>query len=130
MQDVAITLTRDPQQVRQARHHVAGACHAFDDDFVHTATLLTSELVTNAVEHGAELVELLVASISAGVRVDVVDGRPGPPRSSLPEAASERGRGLLIVDALATDWGIDLLPEGGGKSVWFVLLAAHNECPQ
>ncbi len=102
---------------------MATACSGFDDDFVLTATLLTSELVSNALEHGEGDITVLVAPISAGVRVDVADSNLAQPHKQTPSPEDESGRGLLMVDTLATAWGVDVLPQGGGKSVWFALLA-------
>lgn len=121
--DGALVLVRHAAEAERARRHVAAACRAFDEDFVLTATLLTSELVTNALEHGEGEITVLVAPISAGVRVDVADASGAEPVPLVAANDDEHGRGLLIVDSLATAWGVDPLPQGGGKSVWFALLA-------
>lgn len=87
-----------------------------------TATLLASELITNALRHGSGCITLLVTRSAHSVRVDVADeSRLEPtPRSARPE--DENGRGLLIVETLADEWGMESLPQGGGKTVWFSLL--------
>ena len=95
---------------------------------IHDAELLTSEIVTNAVTHGASgpSDELTVRVVADGyVRVEVVD--PGPPFDL---AAAERaphpgGWGLFLVDALATAWGVD--PEGAGKKVWFEIKQRRSD---
>ncbi len=116
-------LSRHPSAADRGRRHVAEACRDFDDDFRLTAALLTSELVTNALEHGTGDIDVLVSPISAGLRVDVADTSSAEPVRRSPGLEDEGGRGLLIVESLATAWGIEPLPQGGGKSVWFVLLA-------
>jgi anti-sigma regulatory factor (Ser/Thr protein kinase) len=84
------------------------------------AELLTSELVSNAVRH-AELdpsQEIVVRIVADGnVRVEVAD--PGPPFDvDLREPSTDSsGWGLLLLDEIATSWGVEL--EGSGKRVWF-----------
>jgi DNA-binding NarL/FixJ family response regulator len=79
--------------------------------------LLVSELVTNSIVHARSDVEVSVAVSSDRIRVAVFDSSREPlvPREAGPEATS--GRGLLVLDALATAWGTEFAP--GGKSVWF-----------
>jgi anti-sigma regulatory factor (Ser/Thr protein kinase) len=88
---------------------------------VETAELLVSELVANAVRHGAaDVVQLhLDEPTQDTVRLAVDDGSPHPPRASrsLPDTKSAGGRGLWLVTQLADRWGWDPLPEG--KRVWF-----------
>jgi hypothetical protein len=55
-----------------------------------------------------------------GLRVEIVDGRAEAlPRVLAPSDDAEGGRGLLLVSALARDWGTDRL--SAGKCVWFEL---------
>ncbi|MEO3845772.1 ATP-binding protein, partial [Streptomyces sp. B22F1] len=77
--------------------------------------LLVSELVTNAVRHGAQpagdhLVELLLWPADGHYWLAVSDPGPGLPALSPapPDAADTAcgGRGLLLVDALAAAWGV------------------------
>jgi anti-sigma regulatory factor (Ser/Thr protein kinase) len=98
-------------------------------DQVDTAALLVSEVVTNALQHGGGLEELIVEIDAEGVSIGVRDTSPQPPReegSQGPGAVRvvgggliENGRGLLLVDMLADSWG--WRPESGGKLVWFRL---------
>ncbi|MFP5220175.1 MAG: ATP-binding protein [Actinomycetes bacterium] len=82
-------------------------------------SLIVSELVTNAVQHGAPPVRVTVSADDRTVTVSVVDASPqGPvPRSAGPEA--EDGRGLLLIDLLAVEHGVT--PEPPGKAVWAAL---------
>ncbi len=83
---------------------------------IEDAVLAVSELVANAIEHGAEPVEL-TADVDRGVLVvGVSDGDPELPERAGPSAYSVSGRGLSIVGALAADWGITR--HGGGKTIW------------
>ncbi len=97
------------------RDHLAGA----DPDLIEAATLLTSELVTNAVLHTGSAVELrlLVGDV---VRVEVHDDSDQLPASRNPDLQSTTGRGLGLIEMLAANCGIDVTPPG--KTVWFDLL--------
>jgi serine phosphatase RsbU (regulator of sigma subunit)/anti-sigma regulatory factor (Ser/Thr protein kinase) len=84
-------------------------------------TLLTCELVTNAVLHGGTDIELACQLETAAVRVEVSDGNrsrliPEPDLATAGDSA-ESGRGLRIVDQLADSWGITYANHA--KSVWF-----------
>jgi CheY-like chemotaxis protein len=81
--------------------------------------LLVSELVTNAVVHARSDAQVAVRLLPDALRIEVVDrGRPHLPAPSVPERAdAESGRGLFLVEQLATAWGVE--PIDGGKSVWF-----------
>jgi anti-sigma regulatory factor (Ser/Thr protein kinase) len=86
---------------------------------VDSAALLTSELVTNAVLHGGQTITLTVEDRGGAVRVTVVDDGAGTPAVRLPSPGDGAGRGLQLVDQIATRWGVDAL--GLGKGVWFEL---------
>jgi two-component sensor histidine kinase len=90
------------------------------DDVAEVSALLANELVANAIAHGEGSISLSMEIRSDCVRVAVTDEGAGLPvhRESTPTA--ESGRGLSIVDALATSWGVD--PAAPGKSVWFELV--------
>ena len=81
--------------------------------------LATSEVVTNAVEHGAPPIDLRVEAADERVRVEVRDASPLPPRARADEAGPSevRGRGMTIVDRLTDRWGVEELADG--KAVWF-----------
>jgi GAF domain-containing protein/anti-sigma regulatory factor (Ser/Thr protein kinase) len=89
------------------------------------AELLTTELVTNALIHADSEVDLWLREQQDRLRVDVCDWDPRPPVPAPItfteefESEAEHGRGLLIVEALASAWG--KAPRGRGKSVWFEL---------
>jgi anti-sigma regulatory factor (Ser/Thr protein kinase) len=86
---------------------------------VDTALLLTSELVTNAVIHGHSDVQLQVCTNGGLLRVDVGDDNSRLPRRQPADPNALDGRGLAIVELLATRWGVDEEPIG--KTVWFEL---------
>jgi two-component sensor histidine kinase len=80
--------------------------------------LLVSELVTNAVVHAACDVRLRVTAGSP-VRVEVHDENPEPPRARAREPLEVGGFGLVIVESVASRWGVE--PQPTGKVVWFEL---------
>ncbi|MGN6245829.1 MAG: ATP-binding protein [Motilibacteraceae bacterium] len=119
--ELRATLAADPEQVARARRLVAARLTAWglDDEAGEVAVLLVSELVTNAILHGVPPLELVAFPLAGGLRVEVHDAGDSSPvmRPSAPDVGS--GRGLHLVDALATRWGSERT--GVGKSVWFEL---------
>ncbi|MFE5794360.1 ATP-binding protein [Streptomyces sp. NPDC056503] len=93
-----------------------------------TAALVVSELVTNAVLHTAS--SRIVCELRQGadsVRIAVRDeGGPAGPRIR-DCGADERGRGLLIVDALCEAWGAERTGHGTAQIVWAELPHALGE---
>jgi anti-sigma regulatory factor (Ser/Thr protein kinase) len=125
-----IELQANPHAPAAARRAVtARLTEAGLGDHVDTATLLVSELVTNALRHGGGPEELIVEIDADGVSIGVRDSSLQPPQEEIGEGPgavrvvggglSENGRGLLLVDLLADTWG--WRPESGGKLVWFRL---------
>lgn len=74
-------------------------------ELVEPMKLLTSELVTNALEHGDGPVSLLLSCSSETVRLTVDDGSRESPRLEAPELDAESGRGLWIVESIASEYG-------------------------
>jgi anti-sigma regulatory factor (Ser/Thr protein kinase) len=79
--------------------------------------LVVSELVGNAVRHGRPPVDLRLRRSGRSVRVDVHDEAELPPERREPGHEAESGRGMLLVDAVAAESGVDPI-EGDGKVVW------------
>jgi len=100
--------------VSAARHFASDRIG--DPALAQTVALLVSELVTNAVRHAATAVEVH-AVYDGRVRVEVTDDGLGWPRVVHARPDASGGRGLRIVDELATRWGADRLERG--KRVWF-----------
>lgn len=80
--------------------------------------LLTNELVTNAILHADSEIDVVVDVEDTTVRVEVRDASKRAPVRRQGEPTSMAGRGLSLVEALASDWGVDTIP-GDGKAVWF-----------
>ncbi len=83
------------------------------------ATLLTSELVTNAVVHAGGCVRVRVSVHGSTVRVTVEDPSRERPRLRRTTSDAVTGRGLALVASLSDRWGVDDLDDG--KAVWFEL---------
>jgi anti-sigma regulatory factor (Ser/Thr protein kinase) len=88
-----------------------------DPESSDTVMLLVTEIVTNAVVHARSPVRVAVMVDDSQVRVEVRDDAPQLP--VLRPAAEEafNGRGLLLLDRLSTQWGVE--GDGYGKTVWF-----------
>jgi anti-sigma regulatory factor (Ser/Thr protein kinase) len=116
---VTIELESELVDVRRARRWLTRQLEGWDQDAVDVAVLLTSELVTNSFLYAAPPVSVLLVKGGRTLRVEVCDGSPAPPlwKQFGPTAAT--GRGLELVDRLASSWGTGMHP--GGKSVWFEL---------
>ena len=107
-----------PESPRRARELVADAlCSHVDPETVHYAAVVVSELVTNAVIHANTTVTVGLHLLPEGAaRIEVGDGSSWPPSRKLPTADEPGGRGLILVEALAKDWGVT--PTADGKKVW------------
>ena len=121
--EARLQLSRDPTAASYARQRVGEFCGDMAPDLQATAQLLTSELVTNALRHGTGAIEMCMTVELKTVRVEVTDESPQPPRIMHPTAQSAGGRGVLLVEALASSWGTTQHP-GNGKAVWFALRTA------
>jgi anti-sigma regulatory factor (Ser/Thr protein kinase) len=94
-------------------------------DRVDQAVLLASELVTNAVVHARSELRLLLEFHGDQLQLAVDDASPRLLRLvTSPDALAEGGRGLLLVEALATSWEVQH-PAEGGKVVACMLDLAH-----
>ena len=100
------------------------------------AVLLTSELVSNAVEHASTEIEVVVCVDDETFRVEVHDGFTmteafrviTETEVQTVESRARQGRGLVMVRGIAARFGV--LDKGeGGKAVWFELLRARPEVP-
>ncbi len=112
-----------PSRARSEIRELAGAL--LDDDALDAAVLLTSELVANAVIHppsGSDgSVGLRITSYEGAIRCEVTDHGSGFDPASLGRRVPETGgRGLMLVETLATRWGTGR-PSEGSFCVWFEL---------
>lgn len=106
--------------IRAARRFADAALAAIgaEDARRDTARLLVSELATNVVLHAHTTMRLTVLPVDDRVRVEVRDDDPGRPQTQRrPSPTAVGGRGMVLVDALATTWGVN--GNERGKTVWF-----------
>lgn len=110
-----------PEAVSQARRRVLAAVRGFrpgiTEEALHDVEVLTGEVVANAVTHTGATCTVCVRWTGTRVRVEVTDADPRPLTPSVPGPDAETGRGLQLVEALATAWGYVTVP--AGKVVWF-----------
>lgn len=88
---------------------------------VDDASCVISELVTNALLHGAGRVTFRFLVIADVVVIEVTDGSPVPARISEAEDLDESGRGMLLVSALSTVCGVT--PDG--TTTWCLFRIPH-----
>ena len=94
-----------------------------DDGVSEDAVLVASELVANVVDHAGTPCTLTVSVDGEGLLVAVRDFYPCPPPQPRPvNPSSRRGRGLHVVAAVSSRWGVTPMPDG--KSVWALLPGA------
>jgi anti-sigma regulatory factor (Ser/Thr protein kinase)/anti-anti-sigma regulatory factor len=103
---------------RQARNLATEACVRWDlPELLAPASLLTSEFAGNVVDHAHTMMTVRLTLRPRYLQIAVRDGSPtGPEPQDAPDGASRRGRGLLLVEAVAHAWG--WLPTVDGKVVW------------
>jgi anti-sigma regulatory factor (Ser/Thr protein kinase) len=116
-----IMLTARPAAAAEARRQVKAAIMAWDTPVdADIAVLLTSELVTNALQHEAGgTIMLTVTCICDGLRVAVHDTSCREPVIVDAPVDAEAGRGLMLVAKLSTTWGYHCTATG--KAVYFTL---------
>ncbi|MGN5631701.1 ATP-binding protein [Streptomyces sp. AC154] len=119
-----LLLAGEPQSAAAARnfvrefvsYHVPGV----SEDYVETVVLVACELVTNSIRYGTEpgdSVRVVLDADDNRTRVEVHDPVRRRPRLRPVSHERDRGRGLIILDALCPgSWGIEDIPFG--KAVW------------
>jgi anti-sigma regulatory factor (Ser/Thr protein kinase) len=117
------------RSLRTARGFAAQLVADHDVRFRETVVLLVSELVSNAVQHGGphgpdSSLGLMIEQHSGGVRVEVTDAGSGDPCPGGGAIDRPSGRGLFLVEALASRWGFNRMAVG--KTVWFELGATSR----
>lgn len=121
---------RDLASARAARRHVRDTVRLWGvrPETVDDLTLITGELVANALTHSSSRSIAVSCTLTAGtVTVGVTDEGRGDGSAAVPPgvpgAEQERGRGLLITDALATRWGTRRT--GDSLTVWAEVAAGR-----
>jgi anti-sigma regulatory factor (Ser/Thr protein kinase) len=113
---------RRPEEVAAARQFVRGGLVRGSDAW-ETAQLLVSETVTSALDQaspasGSGSLEVGYAVVGGRLRVEVSDdGGPARLRRRIHAVRSASGRGLELVRALASRWGVR--ESAAGRTIWF-----------
>ncbi|WP_256104545.1 SpoIIE family protein phosphatase [Streptomyces sp. ODS05-4] len=114
----------EPERIAAARRHVRELLHDWAEaEQVDSAVLMVSEMVTNVLVH-TDGDALLVAEAVGDqgrrrLRIEVADTSDELPHRRRPGEMASSGRGLVLMEMLAHEWGVD--PRGAGKSIWFAL---------
>ena len=114
------TFPAEPRSVAAARRFVKGALADGSPQVRETVELLVSELATNCIRHANAHFELMLERTDDAVHVEVRDHGAGRPAMRSPAPSETSGRGLRIVDLLATRWGVRYDADAG-KTVWCTL---------
>jgi anti-sigma regulatory factor (Ser/Thr protein kinase) len=124
--------TASPRAAGQARALVRSALsgagtRSLSTDVLHTAQLVASELVTNAVMHARTDLHLGLCCDEHNLLIAVADGAPEIDEGvASPDFDDESGRGMLIVASVAADFGWRRRTDRPGKIMW-VLLALDSQ---
>ncbi|MFG2985244.1 SpoIIE family protein phosphatase [Streptomyces sp. NPDC048258] len=118
----------DPEGLSEARYALRQALRDWGmPDLADDVELAAGELLVNALLHtdgGAVLTMEVLPEPVRRIRLWVKDRSSVWPRRRTPGEAATTGRGLLLVDALATHWGVE--SRGDGKAVWCEFDAAGS----
>lgn len=127
MPSAEVVLSGELQSAGLARRFVAARLFSWGaTGYDEIATLLVSELVSNAALHARTEITVCVALEEDHLRLEVTDLSPRHPIMRRYSAESTTGRGIALIDAMAKRWGVkDRAP---GKTVWLELYA--NELAQ
>jgi anti-sigma regulatory factor (Ser/Thr protein kinase) len=100
-----------------ARHFVADVLNrsGHSRTLLEDAKLVVTELATNAVLHARSPFSVEIRPHGAAVRIAVQDGSHARP-TVRDNGMAASGRGLRLIDAIATSWGVEIAHEG--KIVW------------
>jgi anti-sigma regulatory factor (Ser/Thr protein kinase) len=117
---LTVPLPTDITAPARARHEVRSALLGLGlhERQLDDVLLATSELVTNAFEHGERPQRLELEYAGGRLTLRVHDTGRMLPELRVPSPAEARSRGLVLVQALSEDWGFERCP--GGKFVWAV----------
>jgi anti-sigma regulatory factor (Ser/Thr protein kinase) len=115
---VTIELPSSTHTPRAARAFLRDTLQTWElDGFGDVTELLADELVCNVVRHVGAPMQLRAVRRPSSIRIEVDDPSTEPPVLQNPDPLDERGRGILLVESLATSWGVDIRETG--KTVWF-----------
>jgi serine phosphatase RsbU (regulator of sigma subunit) len=115
--DDGYELNEESDAVRAARHFVTERAQTLVPQLADDAALVAAELLANARMHGAPPVVVRVSGGEDRLRIEVQDASSRSPVRPAPSTTNMTGRGLALVQALSSAWGVRREPDGG-KTVW------------
>jgi anti-sigma regulatory factor (Ser/Thr protein kinase) len=127
----SLTIAGHPEQVGAARAFVVRTLSAdpggADAD---AAALLTSEIVTNAIQHSESgaaggTVTIVVIGVPGGILVEIIDGGSAGAPIVKGDLYAAQGHGLFLVHRVAAQWGYHR--DSASTTVWFHLPADGNQ---
>jgi anti-sigma regulatory factor (Ser/Thr protein kinase) len=130
----SLTIPGRPGLVREARAFVARtlSSHQLNADAdADAATLLTSEVVTNAILHSRSgidggTVTIVIIRVPHGVLIEVIDDGSADTPIVKGDLYAAEGHGLYLVQHLAAQWGY--LRDPASTTVWFHLPTTGGQC--
>ncbi len=129
--EVRADFPADPASAGQARRFVDATLRSWScDGLLDVATLLVSELVANSVLHAGTTIRVVIRLTDTRVRVEVHDRSARLPARKHYSMLSATGRGLMMVERMAEDWGVIPGGDGDGKAVWFELDSTRQAEPR
>ncbi len=121
-----LVLGQEEDAVPRARAFVRSFLGTNHGAVLADAELVVSELVTNATLHGVPPVRVRLTDGTDLVRVEVQDRGHNGPLVMRPPSQAMTGRGLAVVAALSSRWGVE--PTAGeGKVVWAEILPTEGD---
>ncbi|PSL43664.1 histidine kinase-like protein [Saccharothrix carnea] len=123
------TARPDAPTMADVRRWAARVLPGLDEDHLSDVLLVTTELVSNVVDHapGPAHVRVFHRPDPCRVHVEVDDTSDLPPVLGRSSIADTRGRGVAMVAVYSEDWGVRRRAEGG-KTVWAVLACDSSTC--
>lgn len=122
-ENISLALPGVPSAVSQARHAVREFLLEHGSPRVDDAELVASELATNAVRHSRSRedgeFDLRLDLKPGSLRLEVSDQGPPTRVAAGAQEPGESGRGLLLVDAIADDWGHE---QHQDRAIWWAEL--------
>ena len=117
--EVVAELPPDPSSVRTARTLVREVLGDVGDEVLFALELLVTEVITNTLTHAGSAPRIEAQLTPKTIRVAVYDVAPELPTHRVPDQDRAGGRGLHLLDRVASRWGAE--PTDDGKVVWFEL---------
>lgn len=125
MLTATLRLEGRPASVPQARRFVVACLGRWSlEHLCETVELLTSEVVSNAVLHARTEIAVTATALGDAVEIRVSDLSPLAPVQRRHSSDATTGRGVQLLEQLATSW--EVLVEPAGKTIRFSVQAGAD----